>query len=179
MAVCKHCQQEMTDGAGCTLAIFDDFPDAIARHRIPYPADVGQPCHDCRVPPGAFHHPGCDDERCPRCGGQAIGCNCLDGDDRDEEPVTPTSTAVPIDARVGDIITGDFRGVWEPRPDVDRPITWDEAGRVVRTRVVDADDFAELYERIAQALHTASQGEPIDLDLAHEWADDLLREEDQ
>ena len=38
-------------------------------------ADRG-PCHDCGVIKGEFHVPSCDAERCPACGGQAIGCDC-------------------------------------------------------------------------------------------------------
>jgi len=39
------------------------------------------PCHDCAVIKGQFHVVGCDVEECPVCGGQAIGCGCLDADD--------------------------------------------------------------------------------------------------
>jgi hypothetical protein len=36
-----------------------------------------RPCGDCSALPGEVHGPGCDMERCPGCGGQAIGCACL------------------------------------------------------------------------------------------------------
>ena|SRR5947209_914134 len=40
-------------------------------------------CVDCRVKGGGYHHPGCHNERCPRCGGQLISCGCLDDDDEE------------------------------------------------------------------------------------------------
>lgn len=33
-------------------------------------------CHDCHVKTGQLHIPGCDMEKCPRCGGQIITCDC-------------------------------------------------------------------------------------------------------
>jgi len=45
-------------------------------------ADRG-PCHDCVVIKGQLHVPGCDVERCPSCGDQAIGCWC-DYDDEED-----------------------------------------------------------------------------------------------
>lgn len=33
-------------------------------------------CHDCAAIRGQYHCEGCDWERCPRCGGQFLGCDC-------------------------------------------------------------------------------------------------------
>ena len=82
MMKCSYCDQEMTDGVACTQRQYDDFPDGIARDRIPNAHGVK--CHDCLAPDGGLHHPGCDAERCPQCRGQAISCGCTDEDD--DEP---------------------------------------------------------------------------------------------
>lgn len=77
-AVCRWCRKRMDVGAGCKVVAFDDFADKKVRERIPY-TEGKDHCHDCNVRPGQFHHPGCDMERCPKCGGQAIGCDCTAG----------------------------------------------------------------------------------------------------
>jgi hypothetical protein len=53
------------------------------------PGDWGadrQGCRDCGVIKRQFHVPSCDVECCPRCGGQAITCDCpYDDEDQDSE----------------------------------------------------------------------------------------------
>lgn len=78
MAICSHCNQEMTKGMSCT----PPTPVVIGGQSFdPVPNRSGSPCHDCRTPAGGLHHPGCDDERCPKCGGQLISCGCLRSDE--------------------------------------------------------------------------------------------------
>lgn len=38
-------------------------------------------CPDCGAAIGGYHHSGCDNERCPRCGLQFIGCDCYENYD--------------------------------------------------------------------------------------------------
>jgi hypothetical protein len=42
--------------------------------RVPWHAQVT--CRDCACARGELHVPGCDAERCPKCGGQLISCEC-------------------------------------------------------------------------------------------------------
>jgi hypothetical protein len=61
MAKCDYCKHEMTTAAGCTVAIYDDFPDGIGRARIPCgaPGDFhegDERCHDCNAKAGRLAH---------------------------------------------------------------------------------------------------------------------------
>jgi hypothetical protein len=48
--------------------------------RIPFGEESGwgdsETCHDCVAAHGQIHVEGCDVERCPKCGGQLISCDC-------------------------------------------------------------------------------------------------------
>lgn len=103
MAKCNWCKKEMIDNdiKSCEGNAKVRFPDGKELPSVPY--DVNKVnevleshgyapinpethrCHDCGVAHSGFHHPGCDMERCPRCGGQLIGCGCLDEDEEDDE----------------------------------------------------------------------------------------------
>lgn len=73
MAMCAWCGNEMLSGTSCTV-------DAVHLLGRPFalPPHRGRrgPCGDCGVQPGGLHHPGCDLQRCPRCRGQLLTCDC-------------------------------------------------------------------------------------------------------
>ncbi len=79
---CDFCKTEMRPGVKSCANRTVEYADGVILPGIPWgmaPGDElfsGEPCGDCGVMPGGFHHPCCDQERCPRCKGQLIGCNC-------------------------------------------------------------------------------------------------------
>ena len=77
MATCKTCLREMLDVnfSGCIPKKIR-YGDTRTARALPYPETEDARCHDCNCAPGGFHHPGCDMEHCPRCGGQLISCDC-------------------------------------------------------------------------------------------------------
>ncbi|HZX56791.1 MAG TPA: hypothetical protein VFE86_19040 [Ilumatobacteraceae bacterium] len=55
----------------------------------PYGSDPGWTCSsdrcgDCGVFRGGWHHPGCDLQACPACGGQLLSCGCQFDEDGPE-----------------------------------------------------------------------------------------------
>lgn len=88
MGLCSWCNGEMSDRnvKTCRGNKEVEFPDGV---KLPAStegfAEPGERCHDCGILSGGHHHPGCDNERCPRCSGQLIGCGCLDEEEYDEE----------------------------------------------------------------------------------------------
>jgi hypothetical protein len=73
-ARCEDCGRAMEEGGTCALRNLvlagRSYP------RILWMSDQELNCRDCAVRPGAIHHRYCSQERCPRCDGQLISCDC-------------------------------------------------------------------------------------------------------
>jgi len=74
-AICHYCGERMNPGVGCSKETYERHDEKV--NRVPFLPLDDEKCHDCNVTNGQLHHPGCDMERCPFCGGQAISCGCL------------------------------------------------------------------------------------------------------
>ena len=84
MAICRFCGNDMSKADGCVkipVKIGGKDMDPIKYGDEKEEADTPERCHDCNAQKGHFHHPGCDMERCPKCGGQLISCGCMDDED--------------------------------------------------------------------------------------------------
>ena len=88
MAKCPVCKLEMLTASGCgskRLQFTAKGSRPQLHDKIPYGsgrrggmADLRERCPDCNVERGKFHHPNCDQEECPICHGQLLGCGCND-----------------------------------------------------------------------------------------------------
>ena len=73
---CDVCGQDPLNSKGCRASTI--LAAGKKYKRIPFLGEAGERCHDCNTLSGHYHHWGCDDEQCPVCGGQLIGCDCED-----------------------------------------------------------------------------------------------------
>ena len=81
--VCEACGKRF--GVECVIATVDLAGETF--QRTPLGGETGDwwmgrppdpECHDCSAHTGQRHHVGCDMEQCPRCGNQALTCECHD-----------------------------------------------------------------------------------------------------
>jgi hypothetical protein len=91
MGICRICQKEMSDlsVATCEGKVSIKYPDGQVLAPIRYdPPKLHLPrwfrCPDCNVAPGGIHHQNCDQEHCPKCGGQLIGCDCFSAEGEEQ-----------------------------------------------------------------------------------------------
>jgi len=86
MGICLECNGVMLKVDGCTKGTIAVNGGIYKRIKCGAPGDNADitthdlpfnwRCPDCGARPGYYHHFGCDQERCPVCGGQLIGCEC-------------------------------------------------------------------------------------------------------
>jgi hypothetical protein len=81
MAICDHCGKDMLEIDDCSANRGIKYHDGeiLPSSTFHFNEQSGR-CHDCGIRHGGYHHPGCDVERCPRCGGHLISCKCFSGD---------------------------------------------------------------------------------------------------
>jgi hypothetical protein len=79
MAVCSWCHGEMETAISCVVDAF--HRNGRRFDMSPFGGEPGRRasgdrCGDCGVIRGGWHHPGCDLQGCPVCGGQLMSCGC-------------------------------------------------------------------------------------------------------
>ena len=87
---CADCDKEMLEAKSCTLnGLRIETGETYLRDTTYF--DVNDRCHDCGIinTNGNIHHFGCDMERCPKCGGQLISCECFAKTDSENYDIVP------------------------------------------------------------------------------------------
>lgn len=76
MAICNFCKQEMKEADSCIKIFIISDGRQYKPLRTKFDK-INKRCLGCGVKHGAYHHPGCGEEICPRCGDKIISCKCL------------------------------------------------------------------------------------------------------
>lgn len=87
---CPVCLQTLRQSYGCRDDRSIKFADGEVREPVPYGDEERyqgfmedgretvpvSPCDQCGAMPGYYHHTGCPEEACPKCGEQYQMCDC-------------------------------------------------------------------------------------------------------
>lgn len=80
MTSCFRCGNDRSAVTGCERTRTLTFADGLSRHPILYGDERwvtdATACPDCHASPGAYHHPGCTVEACPKCHHHYTRCEC-------------------------------------------------------------------------------------------------------
>jgi hypothetical protein len=84
MAECFACLNDMAEADGCVSdrkiiiegTVYDPIRHGESDRWGKMDFEANGECHDCGAKMGKIHHPGCDMEECPNCGGQYFICDC-------------------------------------------------------------------------------------------------------
>jgi hypothetical protein len=78
MSKCPDCNKEMQDRKVKSCKHNGIVINGKLYRRDTQYYDVNVRCHDCNIlnMKGNLHHFGCDMERCPKCKGQLLSCDC-------------------------------------------------------------------------------------------------------
>ena len=75
MVICEFCGQEERGSDTCVKRFERQLPFGGELDDWTF-GDSASGCGGCGGAVGGFHHPGCEVERCPKCHGQLITCDC-------------------------------------------------------------------------------------------------------